>query len=91
MSITSKIPKKNLDELYEAVRTVLSKGIDFGGDSMSDYRDIDGKRGEFQNNHNAYRLTGKKCIKNKCSGDIIKSVVAGRSAHFCNKHQKLYE
>ena len=36
------------------MQDVLLKGIDFGGDSMSDYRNVDGKRGEFQNKHNAH-------------------------------------
>lgn len=82
------IPEKKLKILFKSITEVLKKGIDFGGDSMSDYRDIDGKRGEFQNKHNAYRLTGKPC-KKKDGGVITRKVVGGRSAHFCNIHQKL--
>lgn len=91
LSIVSKIPPAEQKKLFTAVQTVLNKGIDFGGDSTSDYRQIDGTRGKFSHEHNAYRLTGKKCMKPKCSGAILRRVVGGRSAHFCSVHQKLWE
>jgi formamidopyrimidine-DNA glycosylase len=77
--------------LYKGMSAVLKKGIDFGGDSTSDYRDITGKRGEFQHAHNVYRRTGKPCPKRGCSGTIAKVPFGGRSAHFCPIHQKLYK
>ncbi len=77
-----------LKKVYKDCIVVLKKGIDFGGDSMSDYRNIDGERGKFQEHHMAYRLTGKPC-KKKDGGTITRKVVGGRSAHFCNVHQKL--
>ena len=86
-----KIPEKKLKEVYESVIIVLKKGIDFGGDSTSDYRRIDGTRGEFNGEHNAYRLTSKPCKKKGCRGVILRKVVGGRSAHFCSIHQKLWE
>ncbi len=75
--------------LYRSMKDVLKKGIDFGGDSMSDYRNIDGERGEFQGHHNVYRRNGKKCLKKGCSGIIVRKTVGGRTAHFCPVHQKL--
>jgi formamidopyrimidine-DNA glycosylase len=88
-STVGKIPEKKLKELYKAIRTTLLKGIDFGGDSMSDYRNIHGKRGKFQEQHNAYRKTGKKCTYPKCKGFITRIVVTGRGTHFCPVHQEL--
>lgn len=84
------IPDKVLKKLFSAMKDVLQKGIDFGGDSMSDYRDIHGNRGNFQNHHNVYRKNKEKCGKRGCAGDIMREVIAGRSTHFCPKHQKLY-
>lgn len=81
------ISKAEFGLMYRAMKGVLQRGVDFGGDSMSDYRDIDGKRGEFQNDHNAYRLTGKTCKKKGCNGKIERIVIGARSAHFCNVHQ----
>ena len=89
-ALVAKIPEKKLQELFTAVIKVLKKGIDFGGDSTSDYRRIDGTRGKFSGQHNAYRLTGTKCKKSGCKGVILRRVVGGRSAHFCSIHQKLW-
>ena len=84
------IPPKLKEKLYESMREVLKKGINFGGDSMSDYLNINGEKGNFQHHHNAYRKTGTKCGKKGCLGVIIRKVVGGRSAHFCSLHQKFY-
>lgn len=86
----NKVPVLELKKLYKEMRDVLNKGIDFGGDSMSDYRDVDGKKGKFQNHHNVYRKKGELCVKRGCLGVIIRKVIGGRSAHFCNVHQKLF-
>ena len=75
-------------KLFLATKKLLQKGIDFGGDSMSDYRNILGKRGQFQNKHEAYRRVNLPCRKKGCGGKIIRKQVGGRNAHFCNKHQK---
>lgn len=84
------IPLKNLRELYLSMKEVLTKGIKFGGDSTSDYRNIDGKKGNFQNKHNVYQKRNEPCGKRNCKGVIIRKVIGGRSSHFCNTHQKLY-
>jgi formamidopyrimidine-DNA glycosylase len=87
----SEISEKLFKKLYGATIQVLKRGIDFGGDSMSDYRNIDGERGEFQEQHQAYRKTGMPCsvkINGKnCKGIIQRKVIGGRSAHFCSVHQ----
>ncbi len=81
------ITKTEMKKLYESIKIVLEKGINFGGDSTSDYRDINGERGEFQAAHNAYRMTGKPCKKRGCSGVIARIAFNGRGAHFCPVHQ----
>lgn len=88
LRIVSNITSAEMKKLYASMKTVLLKGIDFGGDSTSDYRDIHGNKGAFQANHNAYRMTGKKCNKKGCKGVIMRIAFAGRGAHFCPAHQK---
>ncbi len=90
LSTVSKIPSNIITELYKATVKVLEKGIDFGGDSTSDYRNIHGEHGKFHHAHNVYRLKGEKCKKKNCEGVIERLVVGGRSAHFCPIHQKLF-
>jgi len=70
------------------MKKILEKGIIFGGDSMSDYRNPYGVPGEFQLHHNAYRRTNKPCNTKECSGIIERKVINGRSAHFCMECQK---
>lgn len=89
-SIVKKIPNQILKKLFKATLLVLKNGIDFGGDSMSDYRNIDGKKGAFQEKHNAYRKTGQKCNKKRCGGIIKRIIVGSRSSHYCDKHQTRY-
>ena len=79
---------KESKELLQALKHTLKKGIAFGGDSESDYRNIEGKRGEFQEKHSVYRKKGQRCGKKGCNGTIERTVIGGRSAHFCNTHQR---
>lgn len=90
LSIVSKVPAEKMKKLYKAMRDVLRKGLDFGGDSTSDYRNIYGLPGKFQHKHNVYRRAGKPCPK-KDRGIIERMKIGGRSAHFCAVHQILYK
>lgn len=82
------ISLKEMKLLYTAMKKVLKKGIDLGGDSTSDYRDIFGRPGKFQGKHEAYRRTGEQCRKRNCAGIIKRIVFIGRGAHFCPVHQQ---
>ena len=89
------LTKKELTLLFTSMKEVLLKGIDFGGDSTSDYRNIEGKRGAFHSNHLVYLRTKEKCFTclagkqaKKCVGIIEKKTIGGRSAHFCRMCQK---
>lgn len=85
---TKSLRDSDIKALFEAMKKVLKKGIDFGGDSTSDYRNIDGKRGSFHENHLVYRRTKEECLEQKCGGIIERQIIGGRSAHFCRKCQK---
>lgn len=82
------LSKKEWEKLFKETIAVLKKGIDFGGDSMSDYRNILGEKGKFQEEHNAYRRTNLPCKKKGCRGKIVRKIIATRSSHFCDTHQK---
>lgn len=91
----SKLKKNEVKLIFKTIKETLAKGINFGGDSMSDYRNIYGLPGKFQLHHEAYRRTGQKCRKKdprhggaSCKGVIKRKIVGGRSAHFCSVHQK---
>lgn len=77
-----------LHTIHKHIAPILKCGIDFGGDSMSDYRNIYGERGEFQGKHKTYRRTGMSCLRKGCNGKIERKVINARSAHFCRICQK---
>ena len=87
-TIVKKLNDAQLKKLFRAVQEILKKGIDFKGDSTSDYRTPSGTPGEFHHKHQVYRRTGEPCTREGCTGTIERLVIGGRSAHFCNTCQK---
>ena len=82
------ISDKELKLLLRSIKKILAYSIKLGGDSVSDYRNTRGRKGNYQNKHRAYRMTGKPCARKRCRGKIGRIKVGGRSAHFCSLHQK---
>ncbi|MEX1028361.1 MAG: bifunctional DNA-formamidopyrimidine glycosylase/DNA-(apurinic or apyrimidinic site) lyase [Candidatus Paceibacterota bacterium] len=74
---------EQLTDLRTALKAVIDRAIETGGDSDGDYRDLYGRTGTFQNFHHVYRKTGSPCPRTGCSDTIERIVVGGRSAHFC--------
>lgn len=84
----SELQDIELGTIHKHIAPVLKAGIDFGGDSMSDYRNIYGEAGTFQGKHKAYRRTNLPCVRNGCNGNIKRLVLNARSAHYCPICQK---
>ncbi len=82
------LTNNEISDMWKATTEILERSIKMGGDSMSDYRNIYGEKGNFQNAHMVYRRTKQKCLKKGCKGIIERKIIGGRSAHFCNTHQK---
>ncbi len=80
------IKKNELIKLKESIVTVLKKSIGSGGTTFSDFRDLEGKNGNFVLQTNVYRRTGKEC--HKCGNLIERQKITGRSTHWCPKCQK---
>lgn len=91
LSPARSVPESKFAAILQVMREILKFSIKHGGDSKSDYRNIFGEKGGFQNFHKAYGQKNKKCSKKNCKGIISRIVVKGRSAHFCPVHQKLYK
>ena len=82
----SKLNDKELKALYLSVKKVLLEGIKFGGDSFSDYRNVDGESGKFESNKKVYKREGEKCFR--CKKQIKRVKFGGRSTFFCPKCQR---
>jgi len=72
--------------LHTAIQEVLSKAIELGGSSVSDYVDADGVAGFFQLEHRVYMRTGEPCLV--CGRAILRTIVAGRGTHYCSHCQR---
>ncbi len=83
----SKLSKKELKSLYISIKKVLEVGIKLGGDSFSDYRNIDGEKGAFDGIKKVYQREKQPCFR--CKTIIKRIKFGGRSAFFCPKCQKL--
>lgn len=77
---------KEQKNLFEAIETVLKKGIEVGGASEWSYVDALGQAGKYQNFFQIYRKTGQPCPK---CGTIIESMrMGGRGTFYCPTCQR---
>jgi formamidopyrimidine-DNA glycosylase len=76
-----------VERLYLSMRKILAAAIAAGGSTLSDegYRDAGGNAGGFQFAHKVYGRTGEPCLA--CGTPIVRTVVGGRSTHFCPRCQ----
>ena len=71
--------------LFHSSRAVLERGIENRGASFKDYVDGQGNQGQQHMHVQVFRRTGKPCYA--CGSMIQRTVVGGRSTHFCPKCQ----
>lgn len=67
---------------------VLAEGVRYRGTTISDYRTMDGERGNYQDRLMVYGREGGTCLREGCDGIIQKTTLAGRSTYYCNKCQR---
>jgi formamidopyrimidine-DNA glycosylase len=73
--------RAELVRLHSAIRGVLASAVERRGTSFSDYRDLLGDEGSFQNELAVYGRAGRTC--RRCGAEIVRVVLAGRSAFLC--------
>jgi formamidopyrimidine-DNA glycosylase len=75
------LSKEEIEKLYTALTTVISRGIELGGATIHSFRHVDGFAGDYQDEVLTYGREGESC-KN-CSGIIIRKKQGGRSTFYC--------
>lgn len=80
---TNKIKITTLKRIVLETKNVLQEAIKHNGTTISDYRSVEDKTGEFQNFLKVY---GKKNCE--CGAEIRKIKQAGRSTYYCSVCQK---
>lgn len=73
--------------LHRGIVAALTLGIEHGGTSFNDYRDLWGEAGDNYNHVRVYQQDGKPCPR--CGTLIERIVIAQRGTHFCPGCQKL--
>ncbi|MCD6410734.1 DNA-formamidopyrimidine glycosylase [bacterium] len=81
------LQEKELKKIYRNIKSVLKKAIRLGGESISDYRRPDGRKGGFDKERKVYRREGMPCYV--CGTKIERRKIGSRSTYFCPKCQKL--
>ena len=71
--------------VYKAAVSVIQSGIELGGATIDNYRNVDGLAGGYQNVVRVYQREGKKCIE--CGTTIIRTKQGGRSTFYCTTCQ----
>lgn len=83
------LSRKKIDQLAAAIREILAEAIESGGSTLQDtqYVDVEGNVGSFQENHRVYGREGLGCLT--CGKTSIRRVmVGGRSTAFCPRCQR---
>ncbi len=80
------LTKKELQKLYEGIKTILPRAVDLGGSSVANYLLADGSRGNYAKEHMVYNRGGKPCYK--CGRTLKKIQLAGRTTVYCTHDQK---
>jgi formamidopyrimidine-DNA glycosylase len=80
------LSKPKCIRLVSEIRAVLEDAIAAGGTTISDYRQVDGKEGQFARALAVYGREGEPCTG--CESSIRKLVIGGRSTFYCPHCQR---
>jgi len=83
---TRDLNKKEKKKIYLAIKKIIKKAIKYRGTTFNDYRDAEGRQGNFLNKLKIYGRDEKKCFR--CKTIILKTKLAGRGTRYCPKCQK---
>jgi len=82
-----KIKDNEIILLIKSIKKILKKSIVFGGSTIKDFHNSEGKSGQFQNFFKVYGKEGQGCPRSSCNGTIQRSVISSRATFFCTKCQ----
>ena len=82
-----KIKDNEIILLIKSIKKILKKSIVFGGSTIKDFHNSEGKSGQFQNFFKVYGKEGQGCPRSSCKGIIQRSVISSRATFFCTKCQ----
>jgi len=79
------LSKNETKKLYDSIKIIIDKGIKLNGASVTNYVDIKGMGGSYQDHFLVYKKDGDKCCV--CGSKINKMKLGGRGTYFCSNCQ----
>ncbi len=87
--INPKVTRVGLDRatvLLDEVRAALERGLEGGGTTLRDYRNVEGGTGENQKRLAAYGRAGEPCLR--CDTTLVSDVIDARTTTWCPACQR---
>ncbi len=81
-----RVTRSECAKMAEGFHRVMSRSIETGGSSISDYIAPDGSDGSYQDERRVYARTGEPC--RVCGTPIRRKVIGQRSSHYCPRCQR---
>jgi formamidopyrimidine-DNA glycosylase len=82
----AELDESETEKLYQALRDAINLGIKMGGATSSNYVNLDGLGGKYQEHFKTYKRDGQACLR--CGEKILKNKVGGRGTFWCPNCQK---
>lgn len=80
------LTRNECDRIVREAKRILSRAIELGGSSISDFLNVDGSEGKFAQELLIYGRGGKSCLR--CGGTVLCVRLGGRSSCYCPHCQK---
>ena len=80
------LTRNECGRIVREAKRILSRAIELGGSSISDFLNVDGSEGKFAQELQIYGRTGKSCLR--CGGTVQCVRLGGRSSCYCPHCQK---
>jgi len=81
---SNNLNKNEIKKLIFNIKKILRVSISKGGSSIKDFKNTQGKSGEFQQFFHVYGKENNNCSRISCKGKIKKIVISGRSTFYCS-------
>ncbi len=83
---TCNVSRSEWEKITTVTKDILKRAIACRGTTVSDWRDLFGKKGEYQHELKVYDREGLPCLR--CHGSIQRLRLSGRGTYFCPSCQK---
>ena len=81
------LKKKEISNLINNIKKILKTSILKGGSSIRDFKNMFGKKGNYQQFFHVYGRENENCSRISCTNKIEKKLISGRSTFYCKNCQ----